>query len=80
MTYFYLFGTIQISLKVMKLTERNYNDVDKEKSSELYREYQSSDNNIDIVKIGDSKNIEIGCYDGTSKVYLKDEAFTVTKK
>ncbi|MBU3088441.1 DUF4179 domain-containing protein [Clostridium gasigenes] len=62
------------------LNERNYNEADKKKLSELYRKYQSSNNNIDVVKIGNSKNIEIGCYDGTSKVYLKDEAFTVTKK
>ena len=33
-----------------------------------------------IEKIGDSKNIEIGCYDGSSIEIFNDEAFTVTKK
>ncbi|MGL5354481.1 MAG: DUF4179 domain-containing protein [Clostridium sp.] len=60
--------------------DKNYNDGDREKQIELYNKYSNSNTNINIVKIGSSKDIEIGCYDGTSKVYLKDEAFTVTKK
>lgn len=61
---------------------QNYNDEYKEKSEELYRKYADKNryNRIEIVKIGDSKDIEIGAYDGSSIEILKDEAFTVTKK
>lgn len=47
----------------------------------LYRKYDTNNNSkmVKISKICDSKDIEIGAYDGTSIEILKDQAFTVTK-
>ncbi|MBU3137117.1 DUF4179 domain-containing protein [Clostridium gasigenes] len=59
----------------------NYAREDDEAREALYRKYNENYlDSMEVVKIGDSKNIEIGCYDGSSIVILKDEAFTVTKK
>lgn len=60
----------------------NYTEEEQEKADELYIKYNKNNgrNMINVVKIGNERNIEIGAYDGTSTVILKDEAFTVTKK
>ncbi|MBU3103202.1 DUF4179 domain-containing protein [Clostridium gasigenes] len=61
---------------------QSWNEEDEEKKNNLYSKYNESnrDGLMRIVKIGDSKNIEIGCYDGSSIEIFNDQAFTVTKK
>lgn len=63
----------------------SYTDEEKKKEmkkeSDMYEKYSSTNGNrILVIEIGDAKDIEIGCYDGSSAIILKDEAFTVTKK
>ncbi|MBU3137114.1 DUF4179 domain-containing protein [Clostridium gasigenes] len=64
------------------MNSKEYTDEENEKINELNNKYneKNKENLVKIVKIGDSKNIEIGSYDGSSIEILKDQAFTVTKK
>lgn len=59
---------------------QNYTEEEQEIVNKLHKKYYKNNGSIiDVVKIGNVRNIEIGAYDGTSTVILKDKAFTVTK-
>lgn len=64
------------------ISNLSYSDEDDNKISSLYNKYSENNKNgaVSIYKIGQSRDIEIGFYDFSSKVILKDEAFTVSKK
>lgn len=47
---------------------------------ELFKKYESNEDNINIYKIGNAKEVEMEFYDATVHKLLEDEAFTVTKK
>ncbi|MBU3133210.1 DUF4179 domain-containing protein [Clostridium gasigenes] len=64
------------------MNSKEYTDEENKKINELNTKYneKNKENLVQIMKIGNSKDIEIGCYDGSSIEILKDQAFTVTKK
>lgn len=75
------FGNIYVNTDVLDIKDKYLIDEVEEKQR-LEKKYRTENTKgqIYIERIGNSKNIEIGCYDGSSTVILKDQAFTVTKK
>lgn len=55
-------------------------EADDDKRNELYSKYDNLKNNVQIFKIGASRNIMVGTYDGSNVKMLKDKSFTVKMK
>lgn len=51
-----------------------------DKENELCRKYHNFNDNVQVFKIGTSRNIMIGTYDGSNVKILKDKSFTVKMK
>lgn len=75
-------GRIYVNADEQEVSEKEDSNEDTEKKIELYSKYNEKNKNdlVRVFRIGDSKDIEIGAYDGTSIEILKEQGFTVTKK
>lgn len=75
-------GRIYLNIDGEDKEKENISEEDRGEIIKMYNKYggDNRESCILIEKIGDSKNVEIGCYDGSSIEILKEQAFTVTKK